>query len=395
MNPRLLMLTLASGLLMVNNVVFIAINGLVGLALAPAGWMATLPISGYVAGGALATGLVARHQRRYGRRRSFQLGLLVAIASAALCALAVTMKSFWLLVAATVLAGYYNANGSLYRFAAVELAAPAFKERAISWVLAGGILGAVVGPNLAQWSRTLLAAPFAGAYLALVGVALLALVLISFIDFPPLPGQGSAGAQGRPVAEIVRQPIFIIAAGACAIGYGVMSLLMSATPIAMQQCSHPFSSAALVLEWHVLGMFVPSFFTGRLVQRFGPLRVMAAGLVLNIACVAFALSGQDVLHFLGALLVLGVGWNFLFIGGSTLATAAWRPEERTQAQAALDFCVYLTMTITSFASGALVTTGGWMAMNLGALLPLALLGAGLAWLARRQAREAAVPATAA
>jgi MFS family permease len=394
MNPRLLLLTLCSGLLMVNNVVFIAINGLVGLALAPAGWMATLPITGYVAGGALATGLVARHQRRHGRRRAFQLGLLVAIASAALCALAVTMKSFWLLVAATVFAGYYNANGSLYRFAAVELVAPAFKERAISWVLAGGVIGAVVGPNLAQWSRSLLEAPFAGAYLALVGVALLALVMISFIDFPPLPGQGQA-AQGRSVGEIVRQPVFIVAAAACAIGYGVMNLLMAATPIAMQQCSHPFSSAALVLEWHVLGMFVPSFFTGRLVQRFGALKVMTTGLLLNIGCVAFALSGQEVMHFLGALLVLGVGWNFLFIGGSALATTAWRPEERTQAQAALDFCVYLTMTLTSFASGALVTTGGWTAMNLGALLPLALLGAALAWMAWRQARGLVAPAASA
>lgn len=392
MNPRLLLLTLCSGLLMVNNVVFVAINGLVGLALAPAGWMATLPLSGYVAGGALATGLVARHQRRFGRRRAFQLGVLVAIASAALCALAVTMKSFWLLLAATVLAGYYNANGSLYRFAAVELVAAPLKERAMSWVLAGGVLGGVVGPNLAQWSRALLAVPFAGAYLALVGVALLALALISFIPFPPLPGQGSAGAHGRPVAEIARQPAFIVAAAACAIGYGVMSLLMSATPIAMQQCGLPFSSAALVLEWHVLGMFVPSFFTGRLVQRFGALKVMAAGLLLNIGCVAFALSGQDVMHFVGALLVLGVGWNFLFIGGSTLATTAWRPEEKTQAQAALDFCVYLTMTLTSFASGALVTTGGWQAMNLGALLPLALLGAALGWMARHQVRAAAAAA---
>ena len=392
MNLRLALLTLCSGLLMVNNVVFIAINGLVGLALAPTGWMATLPISGYVAGGALATGLVARHQRRFGRQRAFQFGLLVAIASAALCALAVTVRSFWLLMAATVFAGYYSANGSLYRFAAVELVELSFKERAMSWVLAGGILGGVVGPNLAQWSRTLLAAPFAGAYLALVGVALLALLLISFIHFPPLPGQGSTGTQGRPLGEIVRQPVFIVAAAACAIGYGVMSLLMSATPIAMQQCSLPFSSAALVLEWHVLGMFVPSFFTGRLVQRFGALKVMAAGLALNAGCVVFALSGQDVMHFLGALLVLGVGWNFLFIGGSTLATQAWRPEERTQAQAALDFCVYLTMTITSFASGALVTTGGWQAMNLGALLPLALLAAALAWMGRAHAHAAATPA---
>lgn len=380
MNPRLALLTLCSGLLMVNNVTFIAINGLVGLALAPAGWLATLPITGYVAGGALATGLVARHQRRYGRQRTFQFGLLVAIASAAVCAVAASTRSFWLLVAATVAAGYYNANGSLYRFAAVELVNASYKERAISWVLAGGILGAVVGPNLATGSRDLLAQPFAGAYAVLAAVALLSLVLMSFIPFPPLPGQGSAGSQGRPLAEIVRQPIFIVATAACAIGYGVMNLLMAATPIAMQQCSHPFSDAALVLEWHVLGMFVPSFFTGRLVQRFGALKVMTAGLLLNVGCVAFALSGQDVMHFLGALLVLGLGWNFLFIGGTSLATGAWRPEERTRAQAALDFCVYATMTLTSFASGALVTTGGWTAMNFGALVPLALLAAALGWL---------------
>ncbi|HSW05294.1 MFS transporter [Aquabacterium sp.] len=391
MNPRLALLTLCQGLLMVNNVTFIAINGLVGLALAPAGWMATLPITGYVAGGALATGLVAHHQRRYGRRRAFQLGLLVAIASAAVCAWAVLTRDFWLLTAATVIAGYYNANGSLYRFASVELVDAAYKERAISWVLAGGILGAVVGPNLAQWSRGLLAQPFAGAYLALCGVALLSLLLISCIPFPTLPGQGQP-ATGRPLAEIVRQPLFIIATAACAIGYGVMNLLMAATPIAMQQCAHPFSATALVLEWHVLGMFVPSFFTGRLIKRFGVLPVMIVGLLLNAGCVAFALHGNDVMHFLGALLALGVGWNFLFIGGTTLATSAWRPEEKTQAQAALDFCVYLTMTLTSFASGALVTTGGWQAMNLGALLPLALLAVALAWLALHQRAMARAPA---
>ena len=382
MNPRLLLLTLCQGLLLVNNVVFIAINGLVGLALAPTAWMATLPITGYVAGGAIATGLVARHQRRWGRQRAFQLGLGVAIASAGVCAYAALTRNFWLLTAATLVAGYYNANGSLYRFAAVELVGPDFKERAISWVLAGGIIGGVVGPNLANWSRDALDQPFAGAYLALMGVAALSLVLMGFIPFPPLAGQGGTARLGRPLAEIVRQPVFIIAASACAIGYGVMNLLMAATPIAMAQCSHPFSAAALVLEWHVLGMYVPSFFTGKLIKRLGVLPVMATGLVLNIACVLFALSGTDVMHFLGALLVLGVGWNFLYIGGSTLATEAWRPEERTRAQAALDFCVYSTMTVTSFSSGALVTTGGWTAMNLGALLPIALLAGALGWLAR-------------
>ena len=382
MNPRLALLTLCQGLLLINNVVFIAINGLVGLALAPAAWMATLPITAYVAGGALATGIVARHQQRWGRQRSFQMGLAVAIVSAGICAYATSSRNFWLLTAATLLAGYYNANGALYRFAAAELVPQAVKEKAISWVLAGGILGAVVGPNLAAWSRGLLEQPFAGAYVVLMGVAALSMAVMSRIPFPPLAGQGSTTAQGRPLGEIVRQPLFIVAAAACAIGYGVMNLLMAATPIAMQQCSHPFAATARVVEWHVLGMFVPSFFTGRLIKRFGVLPVMVTGLALNMACVAFALSGNDVMHFLGALLVLGVGWNFLYIGGTTLATESWRPEEKTRAQAAIDFCVYSVMTLTSFSSGALVTTGGWTAMNIGTLLPLALLAAALFWLAR-------------
>ena len=388
MNLRLLLLTLCQGLLLVNNVVFIAVNGLVGLALAPTALLATLPITAYVAGGALATGIVARHQRRFGRQRTFQIGLLVAITSAGVCAYAALSRNFWLLTAATLVAGYYNANGSLYRFAAVELVKPEFKERAISWVLAGGIIGGVVGPNLASWSRDAMAQPFAGAYLALMGVGALSLLIMAFIPFPTLPGQGSTGLQGRPTAEIVRQPVFIIAAAGCAIGYGVMNLLMAATPIAMAQCGHPFSAAALVLEWHVLGMYLPSFFTGKLVRRFGVLPIMATGLALNIGCVIFALNGTDVMHFLGALLVLGVGWNFLYIGASTLATQVWRPEERTRGQAALDFCVYATMTLTSFSSGALVSTGGWTAMNLGSLLPIALLAAALVWLWRLRRRPA-------
>jgi len=292
-------------------------------------------------------------------------------------------RNFWLLVAATVVAGYYNANAGLYRFAATELVAPAFKERAISWVLAGGILGGVVGPQLASSTRDVLPAPFAGAYVALVGVALLALAVISFIPFPPLP-QPTPETPGRPLREIARQPVFIVAVAACSLGYGVMSLLMTATPIAMAQCKHPFASAALVLEWHVLGMFVPSFFTGSLIKRFGVMPILAIGLLLNIACVAIALSGVELMHFLGALLLLGVGWNFLYIGGTTLFTQAYRPEERTTAQAAMDFWVYLTMTFTAFGSGALVTTGGWTWMNLSSLLPLALLGAALVWLKSRK-----------
>ena len=384
MNRHLLLLTLCQGLFLSNNVTFIAINGLVGLALAPVAWMATLPVAGYVLGGALAAPLVARHQRAWGRQRTFQLGLVVAMVAAALCAWAAMVSSFWLLCGATVLAGYYNANASLYRFAAAELVAPGMKEKAISWVLAGGILGAFVGPNLAAAARNALPQPFAGAYLALVGIALLALLLMSRITFPPLNAPGTAPKQGRPLREIARQPVFIVAVAACALGYGIMNLLMAATPIAMAQCSHPFSSAALVLELHVLGMYAPSFFTGSLVKRVGALPVMVAGLVLNIVCVLIALNGVDLMHFITALVTLGVGWNFLFIGGTTLATEAYRPEERTTAQATVDFCVYATMTLTAFGSGALVTTGGWQAMNLGSLLPLGLLAAALGWLAWRR-----------
>jgi MFS family permease len=388
MNRNLLLLALCQGLFLTNNVTFIAINGLVGLALAPVGWMATLPVTGYVVGGALATGPVARLQARLGRKRSFQIGLLVAMLSAATCAWAVSQQNFWLLVGSTLVAGFYSANASLYRFAGPELAAPAFKEKAISLVLAGGIIGAFIGPNLASATRTLLAVPFAGAYLVLVGVALLSLLALSLITFPahrpPQPGDD----RGRPLREIAAQPVFIVAVTAAALGYGVMNLLMAATPIAMQQCQHPFDSAALVLEWHVLGMFVPSFFTGSLVKRFGALPVMAVGVLLNLVCVAVALSGVELMQFLVALFALGVGWNFLYVGGSTLLTQAYRPEEKNRAQGAMDFCVFSTMAVSSFASGALITTQGWTLLNLGSLLPLALVGLALAWLAVRPAPKA-------
>ncbi len=390
MNLRLLLLTLCQGLFLTNNVTFIAINGLVGLSLAPTAWMATLPVTGYVAGGALCAGLVARHQRAWGRRRAFQVGLVVAMFASALCAYAAVSRNFGLLVAATLIAGYYNANAGLYRFAATELVEPAFKTRAISWVLAGGILGAVAGPNLASAARGALAVPFAGAYAALVGVALLGLVTVSFISFPPLP-LPSAARPGRPLREIARQPVFIVAVIACALGYGVMNLLMAATPIAMAQCSHPFSATAWVLEWHVLGMFVPSFFTGSLIKRFGCLPVMAVGVLLNVMCITVALSGVDLMNFLWALLMLGVGWNFLFIGGTTLFTEAYRPEEKTTAQAAMDTVIFTTMTLSSFSSGALVTTSGWRLLNLGSTVPVVLAAVAIGWLAltRRAAQNPA------
>ncbi len=393
MNRHLLLLALCQGLFLTNNVVFIAINGLVGLSLAPLSWMATLPVTGYVVGGALSAAIVARTQARWGRRRSFQLGLVVAALSAGLCAYAAVTKNFWLLVLATVVAGFYNANAALYRFAGPELVAADFKERAISLVLAGGIIGAFAGPNLASATRNLLPVPFAAAYLSLVGVALLSLAALSFIRFPPHVAP-KAGGGGRPLGEIVRQPVFIVAVVAAALGYGVMNLLMAATPIAMSRCGLPFSDAALVLEWHVLGMFVPGFFTGHLIKRFGTLPIMTVGVLLNLVCVAVALSGVELEQFLVALFTLGVGWNFLFVGGTTLLTSVYRPEEKNKTQGAMDFCVFTTMALTSFASGALVTTQGWTWLNIGSLVPLALIAIALAWLATMRRRGLATVARA-
>jgi MFS family permease len=391
MNANLWLLVACQGLFFTNNVTFIAINGLVGLSLAPLGWMATLPVMGYVVGGALSTGIVARSQKRYGRKVSFQIGLAVGALSSLLCAWAAYSSSFWLLVAATVVAGYYNANAQLYRFAAAELAQPSAREKAVSMVMAGGLIGAIAGPNLAAATKSMTAVPFAGAYFALALVALLGMALLAFIDFPPSPAKTSAGG-GRPLAQIARQPTFIVAAAAGALGYGVMNLLMAATPLAMQTCGLPFSDAALVLQWHVIGMFAPGFFTGHLIKRLGSLNVMGLGLLLNVVCVLVALSGVELHHFEIALFLLGVGWNFLFTASTALSLSTYRPEERDKAQGALNFCVFAVMAVSSFASGVLVTSQGWAWLNLGSLLPLGLTGAGLLWLAlQRRTAPAATP----
>jgi MFS family permease len=390
---NLWLLAIAQGLFLTNNVTFIAINGLVGLSLAPLGWMATLPVMGYVVGGALSTGLVAKSQSRYGRKTSFLLGLLVGLLSSALCAYAAYSRQFWLLVAATVVAGYYNANAQLYRFAAAELATTDFKEKAVSLVLAGGLIGAVAGPNLALWTKTMFATPFAGAYLALVFVALLAMLVVSLINFPAhVPkNMNSTTNGGRALSEIMRQPVFIVSTMAGALGYGVMNLLMAATPIAMQQCGLQFSDAAFVLQWHVIGMFAPGFFTGHLIKRFGVLPIMGVGVVLNLICILIALSGQDLHQFLIALFLLGLGWNFLFTGSTTLALETYTPEEKDRAQGAINFFTFAVLALSSFASGALVTTQGWTLLNIGSLFPTFVTGAALLWLAfKRSASHNAV-----
>ena len=365
LNKNLVLLILCQGLFLTNNVTFIAINGLVGLSLSPVAWMATLPVMGYVVGGAFSTSIVAKTQNYFGRKISFQLGLLVAVLSALLCAYAAISKNFWLLVLGTFIAGYYSANGQLYRFAAAELTVVSQRDKAVSWVLAGGILGAVIGPNLASWTKDFFDTAFLGAYLTLSIAGLIGIIVMQFIHFPEEFKTRHSLSDGRDLKTILSQPVFMVAV----IG-----------ALAMQICGLPFSDTALVLEWHVIGMFAPGFFTGSLIQRFGTLKIMGVGVILNLLCIAIALSGTDLHQFLIALFLLGVGWNFLFTGSTSLAMTAYRPEERDKAQAAINFFVFGTMAFTSFGSGALITSQGWNILNWGSLLPVAVTAGALIWL---------------
>ena len=380
LNKNLVLLIICQGLFLTNNVTFIAINGLVGFSLSPASWMATLPVMGYVVGGAVSTSIVAKTQNYFGRKISFQLGLLVAVFSALLCAYAASTRNFWLLVCGTFIAGYYSANGQLYRFAAAELTITSQRDKAVSWVLAGGILGAVVGPNLASWTKNLFETAFLGAYLTLSIAAIIGIIVMQCIHFPAEFKTEHALGAGRSLKTILRQPVFMVAVIGASLGYGVMNLLMAGTPLAMQICGLPFSDTALVLEWHVIGMFAPGFFTGSLIQRFGALKIMGVGVALNCICIAIALTGTDLQQFVIALFLLGVGWNFLFTGSTSLAMTAYKPEERDKAQAAINFFVFGTMAFSSFGSGALVTTQGWTILNLGSIFPVIITGGALIWL---------------
>lgn len=393
LNKNLALLILCQGLFLTNNVTFIAINGLVGLSLSPASWMATIPVMGYVVGSAFSTTIVAKSQNHFGRKISFQIGLLVAVFSALICAYAAMSKNFWLLVLGTFIAGYYSANGQLYRFAAAELTVVSQRDKAVSWVLAGGMLGAIVGPNLASWTRDLFDTAFLGAYIALSIAGFIGIIVMQFIHFPEEFKTQHSLSAGRDLKTLLQQPVFMVAVIGASLGYGAMNLLMAATPLAMQICGLPFSDTALVLEWHVIGMFAPGFFTGSLIQRFGTLKIMGLGVTLSVVCIAIALTGVEFHQFLIALFLLGVGWNFLFTGATSLAMTAYQPEERDKAQAAINFFVFGTMAFTSFGSGMLITSQGWNILNFGSLLMITVTAGALIWLGAYLKKSSAHSAT--
>ena len=382
------LLAACQAMLFTNNSTLIAINGLAGLALAPYAGLATLPVTCWILGGAIATMPASYHMRRVGRQRGFTLGTLWGFAGALVCAAAIGLHNFWLLCLGTLIWGVYNAYGQYYRFAAADAASGDFKPVAISLVLAGGLIGGIVGPTTSRFTIDLGGTRFLGAYLFLILFALVTVVLLRFIRIPT-PSAAEQASTGRPLAEIAAQPKYIVAVLSSAIGYGVMNFLMTSTPIAMQTCGHPYGDAAFVISSHVVGMFAPSFVTGPLIKRIGVLPVLFCGALLNLVAIGIALSGISVPQFWWALVMLGVGWNFLYIGGTSLLTETYRPEERAKAQGANDQAIFIMMAISSFTSGLTVTAGGWQRVNLVALPLVAIVAIAIAWYGLRQRAQRA------
>jgi MFS family permease len=381
------LLACCQALLLTNSSGLISMNGLVGYSLAQTKSLATLGATTYVIGSALAAMPMSLWMARVGRRRGFMAGALINVGGCALAAYALSRQSFALFCIATGIIGVYNAVGLQYRFAAAEVATVADRATAISLVLAGGVLGGLVGPQTARIARDWFATPFLGSFLLLALFALVALAVQSQVHVPK-PALEERTTRGRGLAEIARQPTFVVAVLAGALGYGLMNLLMTATPIAMNFCGHPFAATALAIEWHVVAMFAPGFATGPLIRRFGTLRIILAGVALNAIAVFVALDGISVAHFAASLVFVGLGWNFLYPRGTTLLTETYEPAEKARTQGLNDFLVFATMGISSVASGALVTTSGWETMNRAALPVLAIIAIAtlwLAWLRRRPA----------
>ncbi|HEY6862857.1 MAG TPA: MFS transporter [Burkholderiales bacterium] len=376
-------LSACQALLFTNNSTVIALNGLAGYALAANKALATLPVTGWVVGAALTTFPASLLMKAVGRRAGFTLGALIGVLGAALCAWALHAASFWMLCLGTTVFGVYNAFAQYYRFAAADSASPEFRPKAISLVLAGGLVGGIIGPETSKLTVGLLPTLYLGGYLALIGFLALVIALLQLLEIPPV--QESAAAEpARPLSAIMAQPQFVVAVVAAALGYGTMNLLMTASPLAMAVCGHPYGAAATVIGWHVIGMFGPSLFTGNLIRRFGVAAVMFAGVALQFVAIGIALSGISVPHFWFALVTLGVGWNFLYIGGTTLIAGAARPSERAKTQGVNDLIIFVVLGTSSFSSGLLLETNGWRTLNLLAAPVAAVIAVTVAWFALKR-----------
>ena len=382
-------LAICQALAMSSMSLLITISAIVGSTLAPTPGQATLPLAIQFLGMVCTTLPASMIMRRWGRRAGFTFGAGLGALGGALATAAVFLADFWLLCGGSLLIGAAAAHAQYYRFAAADTASEEFKSRAISLVLAGGVLAAFLGPELAKQTRTLFEPVlFAGGFFTIVVLMLLTVVLLRFVRIP-VPTYAPGESSGRPLPVIMRQPVFVVAALCAMVAYGTMNLVMVSTPLAMLACAHPFESAALVIQLHVLGMYAPSFFTGHLIHRFGLRPVMGVGGLLLLGCVAVNVSGIAVANFAVGLVLLGLGWNFLFIGGTAMLTEAYRPEEKAKVQAVNDFLVFGTVAVTAFSSGAVYEFFGWNVLNFALIAPVVLALGSLIWLTGKRRLETA------
>lgn len=389
MHRQVLLLSSAQALFQTVSVLIMTVGGLAGSQIAPNPQFATAPIASMFLGTALATVPASMWMTRAGRRIGFVAGAALGTLGGFVAAFGVFMGSLLLLCLGTMLVGAYQGFAQFYRFAASEVSDDAFRPRAISFVLAGGIVAALLGPALGRLGGPLLMPEYTGSFLLLAAVSLIATGLLLGVDVPQ-PQRHEAEPKGRPLMQIVRQPTYLVALFGAATGYGIMILAMTATPIAMIHHHHDLSDATLVIQLHVLGMFLPSFFTGSLIARFGVLRIMFAGVGLFAGHVLLSLSGTGFPSFASALILLGVGWNFLYIGGTTLLTQTYTQAERGHAQATNDMTIFAVGLLSSLGAGALLQSNGWQVMNLLLLPWLGLAALSIFWLAwRRRTVDAA------
>ena len=377
---NVVLLALCQALSMSGSSLVMTVSAIVGTMIAADKTMATLPLAFQMTAMMVTTIPASLAMKRFGRRAGFLFGIMVGIGGAVLATYAIFERNFVLLCVASGVMGIQMGFAQFYRFAAADTAKPDFKSKAISLVLAGGVIAAVLGPNLAKWARDLFEpVMFAGSYAAIAVLWLIPLVLLFFIDIPR-PSVEERKQSGRPLVVIMRQPVFVVAIVGAVVAYAMMNMVMTSTPLAMLACGLEFEDAAFVIQWHVLGMYAPAFFTGSLIARSGMLNVMLVGAVLMLGCVAVNLSGQDVTRFWLALVLLGVGWNFLFVGATTLLTETYVPAEKAKVQAANDFLVFGSVSISAFSSGMLQNAFGWDIVNMMALPFLAVALCMVAWL---------------
>lgn len=370
MNKNVLLLAICQGLITTGNILLVTISALVGQALSPSASFITLPVAAQMLGLLMATIPASLIMAKTGRKLGFSLGNSIGICGAALAFVALLNSNFWLFTAATFLIGIGIGFATLYRFAAIE--ASNNPATAISTVMASGVIAAILGPNLAVWvNQHFPAINYANAFVALASLYCLAIFLLQLVKFKEVDAQTAKGPV-RPISHIVSQPKFMLAVFVAMVSYTVMNLLMTATPLAMHRHGFDLAASALVIEWHVLGMFLPSFFSGKLINWFGKNAIIVTGLLLIAACCFINLHGTSHTHFLLALFLLGVGWNFMFVSATQLVSECYQPQERAKSQAANEFLVFSMVTLSSLAAGWLEASVGWQAINL-YTLPVLLL----------------------